>query len=345
MANSSLVSILIPNYNKAPYLRETLDSVLAQTYPHCECIIVDYDSTDNSWEILEEYAQKDSRFKIYRRPDHLPKGGNTARNYALEKSVGNLCLFLDSDDILRQMCLANRIELISKCPQFDFWVFNVEVFDKEIGDLRILWNIDLPESDLVRFIQMDGIWQTSGPIYSSTFVKNLGGFSERIRIWQDYEFHFRSILSSRLYYKKLDNIPDVGVRYSNESLSRRKSTFGRKRNLIRRIEVFSLMLKYYKERKVNAGKDLDFVVFSSSFNLVSQVYVKYGNWNKFYLYWKQYQQEGFFGKIFFYMGLLSCVISKITNRFPVIKRVLNFNNNIFPDFHLIWKSKMCKMIY
>ena len=74
-----LVSILIPNYNKAPYLRETLDSVLSQTYTHWECIIVDDHSTDNSWEILEEYVAKDSRFKLYKRPVDRKQGGNAAR--------------------------------------------------------------------------------------------------------------------------------------------------------------------------------------------------------------------------------------------------------------------------
>ncbi|WP_373399097.1 glycosyltransferase family 2 protein [Algoriphagus halophilus] len=95
-----LVSILIPNYNKALYLRETLDSVLEQTYTHWECIIVDDHSTDNSWEILEEYASKDSRFKLYKRPKDRKPGGNAARNYAFELSEGDYIQWLDSDDVI-----------------------------------------------------------------------------------------------------------------------------------------------------------------------------------------------------------------------------------------------------
>ena len=90
----NLVSILIPNYNKASYLRPTLDSIMAQTYSNWECIIVDDHSTDISWEIIEEYAKTDSRFKIYKRPNHLAKGGNVCRNYAFTNSVGDFVVFL-----------------------------------------------------------------------------------------------------------------------------------------------------------------------------------------------------------------------------------------------------------
>src|SRR5690606_6713113 len=100
MTEQPLVSILIPNYNKAPYLRETLDSILSQTYLNWECIIVDDHSTDGSYEILEEYANLDCRFKVYKRPDHLPKGGNACRNYAFILSNGEFVNWFDSDDIM-----------------------------------------------------------------------------------------------------------------------------------------------------------------------------------------------------------------------------------------------------
>ncbi|SHO65389.1 glycosyltransferase family 2 protein [Algoriphagus zhangzhouensis] len=109
MDNHPLVSILIPNYNKAPYLRETLDSILAQTYINWECIIVDDHSTDESYQILERYSQKDFRFKIYKRPIKLPKGGNVCRNFALEKSKGEVIQWFDSDDLMLETMIENRL--------------------------------------------------------------------------------------------------------------------------------------------------------------------------------------------------------------------------------------------
>jgi glycosyltransferase involved in cell wall biosynthesis len=83
-----LVSIIIPTYNRAHLIGETLDSVLAQTYQNWECIIVDDDSTDKTDEVVGAYVEKDSRFKYYHRPDeHLP-GGNGARNYGFKMSTG-----------------------------------------------------------------------------------------------------------------------------------------------------------------------------------------------------------------------------------------------------------------
>ena len=89
-------SIIIPVYNVAPYLRECLDSVLAQTYLNWECLCVDDGSTDESGAILDEYAQKDFRFRVF----HKPNGGvSAARNLALDNAKGEWIGFLDGDDV------------------------------------------------------------------------------------------------------------------------------------------------------------------------------------------------------------------------------------------------------
>ena len=78
--NNPLVSIIVPCYNQAQYLPETLDSVLAQTYPYWECIIVNDGSPDNTEEIAKHYCEKDSRFKyVYKENGGL----SSARNVSL----------------------------------------------------------------------------------------------------------------------------------------------------------------------------------------------------------------------------------------------------------------------
>ena len=107
MKNEPLVSVIIPTYNRAHLIGETLDSVLAQTYQNWECIIVDDGSTDNSDEVIGEYVNKDSRFKYYHRPEeHLP-GGNGARNYGFKMSQGKYIQWFDSDDLM----VAEKLEL------------------------------------------------------------------------------------------------------------------------------------------------------------------------------------------------------------------------------------------
>lgn len=95
-------SIVIPVYNVAACLRECLDSVLAQTFGDWETLCVDDGSTDGSGAILDEYAARDSRFRIVHQPN---AGVGAARNAALEMAVGEWLTFLDGDDRLREDAL------------------------------------------------------------------------------------------------------------------------------------------------------------------------------------------------------------------------------------------------
>ena len=91
-----MFSIIIPVYNVAPYLRECLGSVLAQTFTAWEAICVDDGSTDGSGEILDEYAAKDPRFKVIHQQN---AGVSAARNAALDVAQGEWICFIDPDDI------------------------------------------------------------------------------------------------------------------------------------------------------------------------------------------------------------------------------------------------------
>jgi glycosyltransferase involved in cell wall biosynthesis len=109
---NQLVSIIIPTYNRAYLLGETLDSVSQQTYHNWECIIVDDGSTDNTDEVVGEYVKKDSRFKYYHRPkEHLP-GGNGARNYGFKISRGEYIQWFDSDDLMLPDKITKQVKSI-----------------------------------------------------------------------------------------------------------------------------------------------------------------------------------------------------------------------------------------
>ena len=95
MDRSPLVSVIIPVYNVAPYLAESLDSVLHQTYEHLEVIIIDDGSTDGSGEICDSYAAKDGRIRVIHQEN---RGLSAARNAGLDIMTGEITAFLDSDD-------------------------------------------------------------------------------------------------------------------------------------------------------------------------------------------------------------------------------------------------------
>ena len=95
MECDKLVSIIIPVYNVQTYLRECLDSILQQTYKNFEVILIDDGSKDDSLNLCEEYARKDSRFVVI----HKKNGGvSSARNMGLQFANGEYVTFIDSDD-------------------------------------------------------------------------------------------------------------------------------------------------------------------------------------------------------------------------------------------------------
>lgn len=90
-----LISVVVPVYNVEKYLPKCLDSLLAQTWQELEVIVVDDGSPDNSWDIMQEYARRDSRVRLIRQKNG---GLSAARNAGVEAAQGEWIGFLDSDD-------------------------------------------------------------------------------------------------------------------------------------------------------------------------------------------------------------------------------------------------------
>ena len=97
MFDDALISVIIPVYNVEKYIKECLDSVIAQTYPKLEIIVVDDGSQDGSGKILDEYAVRDSRIKVIHREN---SGPSAARNTGIRAAAGEYLCFVDSDDYI-----------------------------------------------------------------------------------------------------------------------------------------------------------------------------------------------------------------------------------------------------
>lgn len=105
--NTPLISVIIPNYNCAAYLKECLESVLQQSYKNMEIIVVDDGSTDNSKNVLLDYGDQIRLFSTSN------MGASAARNYGISKSKGEFVAFLDSDDVWEPNKLNLQIEKIT----------------------------------------------------------------------------------------------------------------------------------------------------------------------------------------------------------------------------------------
>ena len=123
-------SIIIPVYNVAPYLRECLDSVLAQTFTDWEAICVDDGSTDGSGAILDEYAAEDRRFRVIHQKN---TGVGSARNKGLDIANGEWVLFLDSDDVWQHKLLSTVVSMTKGYPSEKLFRFGYERFEDEFN--------------------------------------------------------------------------------------------------------------------------------------------------------------------------------------------------------------------
>lgn len=90
------VSIITPAYNAARFISEAIESVLQQTYPHWEMIIVDDCSTDETTRIIQDYQQHETRLKLIELPEN--SGSAVARNTGMDHATGKYIAFLDSED-------------------------------------------------------------------------------------------------------------------------------------------------------------------------------------------------------------------------------------------------------
>ncbi|HGS4980824.1 TPA: glycosyltransferase family 2 protein [Vibrio parahaemolyticus] len=105
--NEDVVSIIMPTYNSEQTVVESIQSVLSQTYKNWELIIVDDRSIDNTWQVIQTYAEKYDNIRVYQNKENL--GAGASRNFAIKKARGRFIAFLDSDDLWTEDKLAEQI--------------------------------------------------------------------------------------------------------------------------------------------------------------------------------------------------------------------------------------------
>ena len=129
-----LVSIIIPVYNAEKYLRQCIYSIIKQSFDKFELILIDDGSKDKSWQICDEYAQRDNRIKVF----HLQNGGpSKARNFGMSVAEGQYIEFVDSDDQLEASSLEYMAEIAQKYRP-DMLIANAEIIDVVKDNKKII---------------------------------------------------------------------------------------------------------------------------------------------------------------------------------------------------------------
>ncbi|WP_051568598.1 glycosyltransferase family 2 protein [Crocinitomix catalasitica] len=193
-----LISIVTPSYNKAEFLTACINSVIEQTYKNWELIIIDDCSTDGTKNIADNFAVKHDQIKS--KSNATNKGANYCRNEGLKLAKGEYILFFDADDVMTENCLSNQIESASNFPAFDFWVFNMGVFEKQIEDRpkTEYWILpsNLSHSNILsKFLKHQILWGTPQVLWRKTTIEKLNGFNLNYNRLQDVELHTRALIA------------------------------------------------------------------------------------------------------------------------------------------------------
>jgi glycosyltransferase involved in cell wall biosynthesis len=185
---NQLVSVITPAYNAAAFLAQTIESCLAQTYPHLEMLIVDDGSTDDTAAIVQRYCG-DDRIRFFQTPN---RGTSSARNVALSQARGSLIACLDSDDLWFPNYLERQLAILSTHPSADIVTANsINLGGHQNG--QPFW----PRSDTVRPISMLEIIVREDAVaifsvFRRSVIDRIGLFNEAYRGNEDYEFWLRA---------------------------------------------------------------------------------------------------------------------------------------------------------
>lgn len=186
------VSIVIPVYNAGKYLRNTIESIINQTYRNIEVILVDDGSKDNSLEICNEYAIKDKRIVVVH--SKINKGVSHARNKGIDLVTGEYILFIDSDDTINKEYVFEMMK-INKDDVYDLVICNFEniyIDEKNITKKKNIIDISsLSGNFFCDYYYLKSTLLTPwGKLYKISIIKEKKiRFSEKMTTAEDYMFN------------------------------------------------------------------------------------------------------------------------------------------------------------
>lgn len=245
-----LISIVINCYNGEKYLAKAIDSIFKQTYENWEIIFWDNQSTDDSAKIAQSYL--DSRVKYYISTNHTTLG--KARNLAMEKTTGEWCAFLDSDDVWVSNKLEDQIDIINRDQSAGVIYGQMLVYTENIKHYNIWTNSmskysnktmikNLPEGQIFNQLLNFNFIPLLTAIFKRDLFTIVGGVSEHMQIAEDYDLFlkfscltkFRAVQNVVAYYRVHDN---------NTSMIKQEQSF---------IEVLEIINKYLPRKSAVIG--------------------------------------------------------------------------------------------
>ncbi len=259
------VSIIIPAYNSEKYLKRCINSICNQTYKNIEIIIIDDGSTDDTFNICEEYAKRDDRIKFIHKKN---EGVSVARNRGIKSANGKYIMFVDSDDWIEnnavEICIKYMEDYNAQIGQFNYYFSHN---DKEIKRESFITDIILAgekekneiECDIlfpyfnkkVKYGKIRGCWSK---IFLTKFlIDNNIKFQENLSIQEDTVLFLQAInkvntiiFFNEYLYHYFQNGESVTKKYDDNKLTKNEAT----------IKVINKLFEKNKNKKLKKAIQL-----------------------------------------------------------------------------------------
>ena len=208
MSQAPTISVMMPTYNVENLVGDTIESVLKQTFTDWELIIVDDGSTDGTQQVIEQYAKKDPRIKVY---NYEHGGRGKARNRCLKHSQGKYIAICDSDDISFPERFEKQVNLLEN--NLDIGVVGAQLcsFSEQpiFDETKVIYWPTNAKEVYDGFKKRKMKLSNCAAMIRMSIFKQYGEYCEELHRSQDYEF-FKRIISKGV---KLTNLPEVLVFY------------------------------------------------------------------------------------------------------------------------------------
>jgi glycosyltransferase involved in cell wall biosynthesis len=219
MAPDIEVSVIIPTYNRRDLLPRAIDSVLAQTHPVDEIVVIDDGSTDGTGDMLQQrYGDR------VRHVWQANAGVSAARNHGMRLARGRYLALLDSDDTWLPAKTALQLAFFEAHPDFGMVLCDVERVDGEYRHIDVFRRRDVIREDgwALRWLIHNPALVPASAMLRRQVVEQIGGFDEALRTAEDLEFHLRV---ARHWKIGVVEQPLVRAMRGHEGLSAADSTY------------------------------------------------------------------------------------------------------------------------
>lgn len=232
LSSPPIVSVIIPAYNAEAFIEKTLNSVLQQTYPHLEILVVDDGSKDCTAAIVESFCQRDSRIKFFRQQN---RGVAAARNLAIQNSTGKYVAPVDSDDIWYPAKVEKQVAAMEAGGEKVAVVYTWSVSIDEYGNIMDAgpkW--DLEGEVYQALVLRNFIGNASVPLFRRSALDEIGCYDEVLRAYdaqgcEDWDICLRC--AEKFEYRVVQDYL-VGYRCYSQSMSYNHAAMGRSYDLV-----------------------------------------------------------------------------------------------------------------